>query len=239
MVVDEMWRKGGGLMLLSKAPWSLRDVALIHFMRLAVGFVVIRFVYPFFFAAPPPVVEVTDRLVVVGLVWFALRRHGASLAAWGLSLARPLRDVATGLGAGAALLVVSMFTGRLYTTVLFLSPTQHPLVAAVEQAVSWRDLALPLFLAGLAAPVAEEVLYRLFTFTPLRDRFGLWIGAVGSAAIFALFHFNPYWLGEMLVVGTGLALLYHWTGSLLASIAAHSFINTTKLVMLFYNVPLI
>jgi membrane protease YdiL (CAAX protease family) len=225
-------------MLPAKTPWTVRDVAFVHFARLAVGFFIVRFIYPLFFVAPPPVVEVTDRVVVVAIVWFAVRRHGATLAAWGFSLARPLRDLAVGVGAGAALLVVSVFTSRLYVTVFYLSPTQHPLIAQVEQAFTWRDLALPLFLAGLAAPVAEEVLYRLYTFNPLRDRFGLWAGALGSAAIFALFHFNPYWLGEMLVVGTGLALMYHWTGSLLASIAAHSFINTTKILLLFYNVPL-
>ncbi len=226
-------------MLRGKAPWSIRDVALVHFMRLAVGFVVVRFIYPLLFAAPPPVVEVTDRLVVIGLVWFAVHRHGGTLAAWGLMFARPLRNMSAGLGAGAVLLAVSLFSERIYTTVLLISPTQHPLVALVEQAYSWRDLALPLFLAGLAAPVAEEVLYRLFTFTALRDRFGLWGGAVLSAAIFALFHFNPYWLAEMVVVGVGLAVLYHWTGSLLASITAHSFINTAKIAMLFYNVTLI
>jgi len=226
-------------MLAGKVPWSIRDVALVHIMRLTVGFITVRFIYPLFFTAPPPVVEITDRLVVVGLVWFAVRRHGGRLADWGLALTRPARHLAAGAGSGAVLLLASLFTERLYTTVFFLSPTQHPLVAMVEQAFSWRDLLLPLFLAGIAAPVAEEVLYRLFTFTALRDRYGLWAGTALSAAIFALFHFNPYWLAEMLVVGTGLALLYHATGSLLASITAHSFINTTKIVMLFYNVRFI
>ncbi len=226
-------------MLQGKAPWNIRDVALVHIMRLTVGFITVRFVYPLFFAAPPPVVEVTDRLVVIGLVWFAVHRHGGTLADWGLALARPARNLAAGLGAGVVLLLVSVFSERLYTAVFFLSPTQHPLVAMVEGAFSWRDLALPLFMAGLAAPVAEEVLYRLFTFTALRDRFGLWLGAAVSAAIFALFHFNPYWLAEMVVVGMGLALLYHSTGSLLSAITAHSFINTTKIMMLFYNVTMI
>ncbi|HWQ61904.1 MAG TPA: CPBP family intramembrane glutamic endopeptidase [Negativicutes bacterium] len=225
-------------MLKGKVPWNIRDVALVHLMRLTVGFITVRFIYPLFFTAPPPVVEVTDRLVVIGLVWFAVHRHGGTLADWGLAFARPVRNLAAGLGAGAVLLLVSLYSERFYAAVFFLSPTQHPLVAMVEQAFSWRDLLLPLFLAGLAAPVAEEVLYRLFTFTALRDRFGLWAGAAVSAAIFALFHFNPYWLAEMLVVGLGLALLYHWSGSLLAAITAHSFINTTKIVMLFYNVTL-
>ena len=224
-------------MLRDKAPWNIKDVAFVHFLRLLVGFIVVRFIYPLFFVAPPPVVEVTDRLVVIGLVWFTVRRHGGTLAAWGLALTRPLRNLAVGLGGGMALLAVSLFTEHFYTTVFFLSPTQHPLLTLVEQAFSWRDLVLPLFLAGLAAPVAEEVLYRLFTFTALKDRFGLWGGALASAAIFALFHFNPYWLAEILVVGTGLALLYYWSGSLLASITAHSFVNMMKIVMLYYKVP--
>ncbi len=231
--------QGGGYVQQGKAPWKIKDVALVHFMRLAVGFIALRFVYPLFFTAPPPVVEVTDRLVVVALVWFAVHRHGGTLAEWGLALARPGRDLAAGLGAGAVLLAVSIFTERLYTTAFFLSPTQHPLVAMVEQSSTWRDLLLPLFLAGLAAPLAEELLYRLFTFTALRDRFGMWPGAVLSAAIFALFHFNPYWLAEIVVVGLGLALLYQATGSLLSAIVAHSFINTTKIMLLFYQVPFI
>lgn len=226
-------------MLRGKAPWNIKDVALVHLLRLTVGFVAVRFVYPLFFAAPPPVVEVTDRLIVVALVWYAVRRHGGTLAAWGLAFTRPARNLAAGLGAGVVLLAVSIFSERLYTTVFLLSPTQHPLVALVEQAFSWRELLLPLFLAGLAAPLAEELLYRLFTFTALRDRFGLWGGAVLSAAIFALFHFNPYWLAEMVVVGLGLALLYQVTGSLLSAIVAHSFINTSKILLLFYQVPLI
>jgi CAAX amino terminal protease family. len=225
--------------LQGKAPWNIKDVLLVHFLRLAAGFVAVRLVYPLFFAAPPPVIEVTDRLIVIGLVWYAVRRHGGTLAAWGLSFVRPGRNLAAGLAAGAGLLAVSLFTERIYTTVLLLSPTQHPLIAMVAQAVSWRDLALPLFLAGVAAPVAEETLYRLFTFTALKDRFGLWGGAVISAAIFALFHFNAYWLAEIVVVGVGLALVYFVTGSLLASIAAHSFINTAKIMLLYYQVPFI
>jgi hypothetical protein len=217
----------------------LKDVLLVHGLRLAVGYFVVRFVYPLLFTATSPVVEITDRMVVVGLVWFAVRRHGGSLQAFGLSNRNIIRNLALGAVAGVVLLTVSIFSERLYTTVLYLSPSQHPLVAQVERAVSWRDLALPLLLAGLAAPVAEEVLYRLFTFSALRERFGLWSGAIFSAAIFALFHFNAYWLAEMMVVGTGLALLYFWTGSLLSSIAAHSVINTAKIMMIFLNVSFI
>lgn len=223
----------------SKVPWNLRDVLAVHFMRLLMGFVTVRFIYPLFFSAPPPVVEVTDRLIVVGLVWYVLRRHGIALGSRIFPAQNQLRSVAVGVAAGALLLGVSVFSERLYTAVFLLSPTQHPIVALVETARSWQELLLPLFLAGLAAPVAEEMLYRLFTFSALKERFGLWGGAVASAAIFALFHFNPFWLAEMMVVGTGLALLYYWSGSLISAIVAHSFVNTSKVVLLYLNIPLV
>lgn len=222
-----------------KVPWSLRDVLVVHLLRLAGGYLVVRFIYPLLFIAPPPLVEVTDRFIVVFLVWYAVHRHGGSLSDWGLSTRRLGQSVGGGLAAGLALLTVSIFSERLYVTVFFISPSQHPLLANIAAATSWRDIVLPLFLAGLAAPLAEELLYRLFTFTALRDCFGLWGGAVASAAIFAIFHFNAYWLAEMIIVGTGLALLYHYSGSLIAAIAAHSFINTAKILLLYFKVPLI
>jgi membrane protease YdiL (CAAX protease family) len=79
----------------------------------------------------------------------------------------------------------------------------------------------------------------MFTFLPLKDKWGLWGGALVSAAIFALFHFNAYWLVEMIIVGIGFALLYAWTGSLLTSITAHSFINTSKILMMYLGLPIV
>lgn len=184
-------------------------------------------------------VEVTDRLVIVTLVWVAVRKHKSGFAQLRLSSRHLAVNVFWGLAAGMGLLSISTYSERLYTSVRMLSPSQHPLVSAVQTASNWQEIRLPLFLAGFAAPVAEEILYRLFTFLPLKDRYGLMGGALVSAGIFALFHFNPYWLPEMLIVGVGLALLYYRTGSLVSSIVAHSFINSSKIVMLFMGLPIL
>ncbi|MCX7780675.1 MAG: CPBP family intramembrane metalloprotease [Negativicutes bacterium] len=226
-------------MLPAKVPWTLRDVLSIHVLRLVVGLLLVRVIYPLLFDASAYLIEVTDRLVVIGLVWAAVRKHRSGFAELGLSARRLLKNISWGLAGGIVLLTVSMYSERLYTSMLLLTPSQHPLIAAVGKAASWRDLAVPLFLAGLAAPVAEEVLYRMFTFLPLKDRYGIIGGALISAGVFALFHFNPYWLPEMLVVGIGLAVLYYKTGSLVSSIVAHSFINTSKIIMLFIGLPLL
>ncbi|MDR3560045.1 MAG: type II CAAX endopeptidase family protein [Negativicutes bacterium] len=224
-------------MVETPVPWKLKEVLAIYSLRLLVGFFLMRVVYPGWVIAPAAA-EITDRLVMVSLVWLLVHRHGSALNCWGLPGRHLLRNSLAGLAAGGVLLTVSLFSERIYTTVLLLTPSPHPLVVQAQNALTWRELAQPLLLAGLAAPVAEEVFYRLFTFSALKVRFGLWGGALGSAAIFALFHFNAYWLAELMVVGTGLALVYHWTGSLTSSIIAHSVINSTKIVLLFLKIPL-
>ncbi|MEN6411689.1 MAG: type II CAAX endopeptidase family protein [Veillonellales bacterium] len=225
-------------MLSARVTWNLKTVFTIYILRLAVGLILVRLLYPLLFVAHSAVIEITDRLVMIGLVWLVIRQSRGNFSELGVSWDHLFANTLKGIGAGVFLLAISVFSERLYTTVLFLSPSQHPLVAQVEQASSWEQLLSPLFLAGVAAPVAEETFYRLFTFLPFKEKWGLWSGAVASAAIFALMHFNLYWLAEMIVVGVGLALLYYQTGSLLSAVVAHSVINSTKLLLLFYGISL-
>jgi membrane protease YdiL (CAAX protease family) len=229
----------GSIMLENKVPWNLKDVFSIHVLRLMVGLFLVRILYPMIFVATPFVIEVTDRLVVLGLVCLVVRRHNGNFKALGLTFQNFNRNLFYGIVVGFILLGVSIFSERIYTTVLFLTPSQHPLVGQVEKAISWRDLASPLFLAGALAPLTEEILYRLFTFLPMKEKWGFWGGAIASSFIFALMHFNLYWLSEMILVGVGLSYLYYKTGSLISSIAAHSVLNTSKIIMLFLGISFV
>jgi membrane protease YdiL (CAAX protease family) len=225
-------------MINDKVPWNLKAVLSIHILRIVVGLFLVRILYPMIFVVTPFVVEVTDRVVVLLLVWLSIRQYHGDADRLGLSFHRVGSNIIKGLAIGVILLGVSIFSERLYTTLLFLTPSQHPLVVQVEKAMTWSDLAAPLFLAGILAPITEEVLYRMFTFLPMKERWGFWGGAIVSSFIFALMHFNLYWLGEMLVVGVGLSFIYYWTGSLLSAIVAHSVINSSKIIMIFLGVAL-
>lgn len=227
------------IMLPAKVPWNLKDVLAVHILRILIGLTLVGAIYQPLINDSSTVIEITDRILMVLLVWLTIKKHQGSLSEMGFSLQGFVRNVAYGIIAGVGLLAVSIYSERLYTTILFIVPTQHPLVAQVEQAIFWQQLLMPLFLAGVAAPVAEEFLYRMFTFLPLAERWGIWGGALGSAAIFALMHFNAYWLAEMIIVGMGLAFLYYKTGSLVSAIVAHSFINTSKILMIFWGIPLV
>nr|WP_092069370.1 type II CAAX endopeptidase family protein [Dendrosporobacter quercicolus]NSL47450.1 CPBP family intramembrane metalloprotease [Dendrosporobacter quercicolus DSM 1736]SDL89979.1 hypothetical protein SAMN04488502_1011127 [Dendrosporobacter quercicolus] len=226
-------------MLPDKVPWKLKEVVSVYVLRLVLGILLVRFIYPQLFSASSLVIELTDRLLMIALVWITVSKYRPDFGELGFSIKNWRKNTAQGIVAGCLLFGVSIYSERLYTTVLLLTPSNHPLVQQAESAVSVGQLAVPLFLAGVAAPVAEEVLYRFFTFLPLKERWGLAVGALLSSAIFALMHFNAYWLAEIIVVGVGLTLLYYWTGSLLSAIVAHSFINSTKVLLVFFGIPLL
>ncbi len=233
--------RGMRLVVLGKfiVRWRLRDVFMVYVLRLALGLLLVQIVFPVLWTASATAVELTDRVVVLGLVYFVVRRCGGNWHEIGLVKGKWLFQIGWGLAVGSLLLGISICSERFFTTLLFISPSQHPLVTLVEAAHSWQDLFVPLFLAGIAAPLSEEVLYRLFTFLPLVKRFGVIGGSLGSAVIFAAMHFSIFWLAEMIIVGMGLALLYYKTGSLLSAIIAHSFINSSKILMIYFGFPLV
>lgn len=239
MVLIYLSKMRGNIMLERKIPWNLKTVFSIHVLRLVIGLVLVRILYPMVIAVTPFVIEVTDRFIVLMLVWIAVHRYKSSFNALGLTFQHFNANLCYGIAAGFILLGVSVFSEKIYTTMLFLTPSQHPLIAQVEKAVSWHELAAPLFLAGVLAPLTEEILYRLFTFLPMQERWGFWGGAIASSLVFALMHFNLYWLGEMLIVGVSLSFLYYKTGSLVSSIIAHSVLNTSKIIMLFLGISFI
>jgi len=225
-------------MLLGRVSWNLKAVLSIHVLRLVVGLLLVRVLYPLLLSVTPFIVEVTDRVVVLGLVWLTVRKCGGDFSKLGLSFDHLTTNILKGMAVGFILLAVSIFSEKIYTTMLFITPAQHPLVVQAENATTWQQLMVPLFLAGVLAPVAEEMLYRLFTFLPMKERWGFWGGALASSVVFAIMHFNLYWFGEMIVVGVGLAFVYDSTGSLISAMIAHSVINTSKILMLFFGISL-
>ena len=226
-------------MLSGKVSWNFKAVLSIHVLRLLVGLLLVRVLYPLVFTVTPFMIEVTDRIVVLGLVWITVRKSGSDFSTLGLSLDHVASNILKGMAVGVILLAVSIFSENIYTSMLFITPTDHPLLVQVENATTWQQLIVPLFLAGVLAPISEEMLYRLFTFLPMQERWGFWGGAIASSLVFAVMHFNLYWLGEMMVVGVGLAYVYYSTGSLLSAMIAHSVINTSKILMLFFGVSFV
>lgn len=226
-------------MLPWRARWSLGDVIAVYVLRLAVGLALVRLVLPLFGAVGPVAAEVSDRVLVVALVVAAVARRRGGWRDLGLTGRRWGSQVLWGLAAGTVLYAATFVSERLYTALFFATPLEHPLVTMTKQATSLTALALPLLLAGVAAPVAEEVLYRAFTLPPLVQRFGVAGGVILSALLFAVLHFSVAWLPEVALVGTGLALLYYRTGSLMSVVVTHAFLNSARMVFIYFGIPLV
>lgn len=91
------------------------------------------------------------------------------------------------------------------------------------------NLVLVLFLVTVMAPVAEEILFRGYIYRALRNWKGVWPAALLSGALFGGIHISSSPIGfivPLAILGVGLALLYHWTGSLYLPVALHALNNS-------------
>lgn len=91
---------------------------------------------------------------------------------------------------------------------------------------------LALAAVGVAAPVAEELVFRGLLFRLARDRWGWTRGMVLTALFFGVMHFQPWSLFGVVGLGALLAVLYQWTGSLTAPMVAHGVHNLVSMALL-------
>jgi membrane protease YdiL (CAAX protease family) len=153
-------------------------------------------------------------------------------------------DVPVGLAIGALsqVLLVPLIYWPLFKLI------GHQDVSAVARELTDRatdpvGVALLFLIVGVGAPVAEEVFFRGLTQRSLERRFGArgWGGAValvGTAAFFALTHFELLQLPALFAFGLVLGLIARRTGRLGMSISTHVGFNMLAAAALVWNVSL-
>lgn len=87
------------------------------------------------------------------------------------------------------------------------------------------------FLAVIAAPIGEEILFRGLVFGGLA-RWGFWPAALGSGIAFALSHADPGTFIPFTAIGVLFARLFWRNRSLWPSIFCHGFFNGASFVLL-------
>lgn len=90
----------------------------------------------------------------------------------------------------------------------------------------WPDLTGQLLIAVIAAPLAEEIVFRGLIYTTLRERMGVLPAAMVGSLIFALIHYYS-WIGifHIFMAGLVFTLLYEKTGSLWPPLLLHALGN--------------
>jgi uncharacterized protein len=183
-------------------------------------------------------------LVITGvlLAWLTARhkrwRESIGLSEPGKRLRNWLWGYAVGLGLYP---VVALGVGVILT-LLFQAVTGHQ-VRSPEQVASHLSaggVIAVVLLSLVVAPISEEFFFRGILFRSLRDRYGFWVGAIGSALAFGLVHYVPnvplrdalLLQTTMVFTGIGLAWIYERRGTLIADIGAHMAFNTIGIVLI-------
>jgi uncharacterized protein len=179
----------------------------------------------------PPGLAIADTFVqdvgfVLAAVFFA-QLGGRAVRAWQFGLRRP------GIGWRPAVGLVLLLLGVFLMLSLVWSEIFHPSEEKLlDQLGSNEGTALLLLSAALTcvvAPICEELLFRGYIFTALRNWRGTLPAALITAVLFGGVHAGSapaLDLVPLALLGFGLCLLYRRTGSLYPCFLAHSLNNS-------------
>ena len=160
---------------------------------------------------------------ILAIVWaLGLRPTNAPLSMVGINVPKipPFRCTALTVGAlGASIGMNVAYVALIqFSGWQILQPPEIPMEVLFPGA--WIILTFQAL--ALWTPFTEEVFFRGFIFPGLAHRLGSGWAIVASAVVFSLFHIDPRVMGPIFVTGLLLAWLYHQTGSLWPSVAAHA-----------------
>ena len=223
-------------------PWTAPLALVAGIVLAAVGSVVVdlpalAFGVKLTTSHTPPGIVILDTVVqdvafVLAAVYCA-RLGGRVARSWQFGLRRPGVGWSSAVGMILLLLVVFVILSVLWTEAV--SPTKEKLL---EQLGTHEGTALLLLSAGLTcvvAPICEEILFRGFVFTALRNWRGTLPAAIITGLLFGGVHVGSAPVLDLVplaLLGFGLCLLYRSTGSLYPCIVAHSINNSVAFASL-------
>lgn len=169
-----------------------------------------------------------EAILLLPVWYFTIHKYGVGWADLGL---RGFRPGAVGLGCG--LMVASLLFNLVYLGLLRLFDSNiQQIQPGLDQIFDQSEFPLAIFLgAAVVAPFVEEVFFRGFIFSGLRNRWDWKKAALVSAALFALAHVIPTSLLPIFVLGLIFAFLYQESGSIWPAILMHMLTNSVAIVV--------
>ncbi len=155
---------------------------------------------------------------------------------------RPLRDIgfrmpntstlgAVALGAFAMVLVVDLLASVIESA-MGVKHEQN----VVTMFTSITDPGLKLFVAFFAvivAPIAEEFMFRIFTFNAVLRHTNFWIAAIASGTLFGLSHGDAFAFVPLALGGVILCAVYFRTRNAWAPMMVHGLFNSVTVIALY------
>ncbi|MBN1783074.1 CPBP family intramembrane metalloprotease [bacterium] len=178
---------------------------------------------------------VVVEILLVLPVFLFLRKHGLSIkTSCRMKAVSPVVMMLSAfIGLGIGILIDEL--NRLLQIVV---PMDEELISNLLETMQWHSFpeGVILFLgAVLIASVSEELLFRGFFQNVMETYFSVTRAVIGTALVFALLHFQPWFVVEYVTMGVLLGVLSWRTGSVYPSMVMHGVVNSLALV--FANSP--
>lgn len=164
-------------------------------------------------------------LVLVGVAALLMETRHTANEQFGLTRLHPIRLLSWSLlGFGAVMLIETPLT-EATVWVMDAMRLPHPEQQTVETFRRYTDVSSIsefIFEAVILVPLVEELFFRGFLLTFLKNYTSTWLALVLSAGVFAFVHMNlgaalPLWF-----LGIALGIAYEHTGSLLLPMGIHA-----------------
>jgi uncharacterized protein len=167
-------------------------------------------------------------VVLAGIALALMENRSTVWTQFGFDRVKPSRALTWGLLVFGAIMLVETPLNEAWAWVLDTLQIPHPEQQSVETFRQYNQSSTIfsfLFLAVFLFPVVEELFFRGFLLTFLKNHTSTWMAIVISAGVFAIAHFNlgavlPLWF---LAVVLGVA--YEHTGSLVVPMSIHACFN--------------
>ncbi len=133
---------------------------------------------------------------------------------------------------------IAVVTDEIDRIVQVFFPMPDAIRQSIEAALkieSTTDLIIIVLSTVVFAAIVEELLFRGFAQTSFEYHFDVTKAVMSSALLFAVVHFNPWWLIQVIIIGIILGVMAWKSNSIVPPIIVH-FINNS-LALVFVNLP--
>lgn len=183
----------------------------------------------------PPIFRLVEEgfdavILTILPIQFVSREYGASLNEIGITLKDFKKNCVIGLFIGFMMWVV--ISGcNLVVEKLFGEIPIHPYIELFQPTNSLTQQIVLMVSVIILAPISEEIFFRGFAYTVFKKRLGRKVAVVFSSLLFAIVHFNLWWIFQIFLIGIVLAVLFDNSKSIVATISAHLTFNLLTILI--------
>lgn len=217
-----------------KPPWKIWQffviIAILFFLQFALSLI-----FPAGREIEYVIVGIICQLFLfAGAPLFLCRYYKQSYRMLGLKKSESDFTVITGIKWGVGLYVIGIIVTIIITQIF---PMKQEIPELVEMLLENGSMPFKIFIAlslMVFAPVGEELLFRGFLFTALRNKINVKWAIVISGAIFGVMHFSVQGFPALFIGGMGFAFLYNKYGNIFINMVAHAAWNSVVVLLAFF-----